>query len=110
MPSALAPAWIDYRNRLAALVLAIVGIVLWFAGLGAALGALASAAVVHAIQAAWLTGSLAVAGWLAAFRCPSCGHHFHWNLWLANPIAAACLHCGFEKWRDPRPVRQRGRR
>jgi hypothetical protein len=92
----LAPAWLDYRNRLIAAVLAVVGTVLWFGGLGAALRVLLDdGAALAALQAAWLTGSIASIGWLAAFPCPSCGRPFHWTWWWANPIAQECLHCGF---------------
>jgi Zn ribbon nucleic-acid-binding protein len=107
VPRPLAPAWLDYRNRLAATAVAAVGIVLWIGGLGAALRVLLDdGAALHALEAAWLTGAIASLGWLAAFRCPSCGHPFHWTLWWANPVADECLHCGFRKWRDPRPVRE----
>jgi Zn ribbon nucleic-acid-binding protein len=106
----LAPAWLDYRNRLAALVAAIVGLVLWAGGLDAPLRAGLGAAGTNAIAAAWVTGSIAVLGWFAAFRCPFCGRCFHWTLWVANPVARRCLHCGFERWRDPDAARAlRGR-
>ena len=102
----LAPAWIDYRNRLGAVVLAIVGVVLWLDGLdGLARRVLGSDGAVHLLQAAWTTGAIAALGWWAAFRCPFCRNPFHWTLWVANPVADACLHCGFRKWRDPDAAR-----
>lgn len=111
MPAKLAPAWLDYRNRVALLVVAIVGLVLWAGGLGEAVGgAPALEGPLHAAAAAWVTGSAWALLRFAAFRCPFCGERFHWTLWVANPIAARCLHCGFAKWRDPgaaRTLRQR---
>lgn len=101
----LAPAWLDYRNRLAALVAAIVGLVLWAGGADAPLRAALGEAALNGLAAAWITGSVAALGWLAAFRCPFCGKCFHWDLWIANPVARACLHCGFERWRDPDAAR-----
>ncbi len=111
MPPKLAPVWLDYRARLLALVVALVGLVLWAGGLGAALGGvMGDEGAAHAVAAAWLTASAWALGRFAAFRCPFCGKCFHWTLWFANPIAAACLHCGFEKWRDPHAARALGRR
>jgi Zn ribbon nucleic-acid-binding protein len=107
----LAPVWRDYRNRLALLVVAILGLVLWAGGLGdAAGGAAGLEGPLHAAAAAWVTGSVWAFLRFAAFRCPSCGERFHWTLWFANPIAAHCLHCGFAKWRDPDAARTLGRR
>jgi hypothetical protein len=98
----LAPAWRDYRNRLAAVVVAIVGLVLWADGADAILrDLLESDALVHALGAAWLTGGLGALVWYGAFSCPFCGGSFHWTLWTVNPVADRCLHCGFRKWRDP---------
>jgi hypothetical protein len=98
----LAPAWLDYRTRLAVLLVAIVGLVLWADGLGPILReALGTDGPLHLLAAAWTTGSVAALVWFAAFPCPFCGKCFHWTLWVANPIAGSCLHCGFEKWRDP---------
>ncbi|HEX9398848.1 MAG TPA: hypothetical protein VF912_01965 [Anaeromyxobacter sp.] len=106
MTPPLAPAWLDYRKRLGALVAAVVGLAL---GAGGALSALRDLAGSdtpgNLLASAWITGSVAALGWFAAFRCPFCGERFHWTLWVANPIARACLHCGFEKWRDPHAAR-----
>ena len=110
MRPVLAPAWLDYRNRLAAVVAAIVGLVLWLGGGDALLRAVLGETALNALAAAWLTGSLAALGWLAAFRCPFCGEHFHWDLWVANPVTRQCLHCGFERWRDPEAARALRRR
>jgi Zn ribbon nucleic-acid-binding protein len=107
----LAPVWRDYRNRLAALVIGIVGLVLWADGADGFLGDLLTGdAALHALAAAWITGTAGALVWLAAFRCPYCGKCFHWTLWVANPIADHCLHCGFQKWRDPHAARALGRR
>jgi hypothetical protein len=107
---ALAPVWLDYRNRLAALVAAMVGLVLWAGGADVLLRGVLDQTALNAVAAAWVTGSLAAVGWLGAFRCPFCGKPFHWDLWVANPIARQCLHCGFERWRDPDAARVLGRR
>lgn len=74
----------------------------------AAAGGLLTA--VHVVLAALATALLASAAWLAAFRCPSCGQHFHWTWIVANPLARECLHCGFARWRDPRGPGVYGRR
>jgi uncharacterized metal-binding protein (TIGR02443 family) len=106
MAPRLAPAWLDYRNRLGALVVALVGLVV---GAGGALSSLRDLAGGDApgnlVAAAWITGSVAATAWYAAFRCPFCGERFHFTLWIANPIARECLHCGFKKWRDPHAAR-----
>lgn len=102
MHSKLAPVWVDYRSRLALLLAAVVGLVLWVDGVDAPLRELlGSEAAVDVLAAAWLTATAAALIRYAAFRCPYCGECFHWTLWVANPIASRCLHCGFEKWRDP---------
>ena len=59
----------------------------------------------YVIEAAWTTGAIASLLWYAAFRCPFCGEFFHWTIWIANPVADACVHCGFRKWRDPHAAR-----
>jgi Zn ribbon nucleic-acid-binding protein len=106
MPPPLAPAWLDYRTRLGVLLLAVVGLVLGAAGLSTALASLAGDETpANLLAAAWITGSVAALGWYAAFRCPHCAQPFHWTLWIANPVARACLHCGFAKWRDPDAAR-----
>ncbi len=106
MTPPLAPAWLDYRIRLGAVVAAVAGLALGAGGALSLLGELAgSDAPANLLAAAWITGSVAALGWFAAFRCPFCGERFHWTLWVANPIARACLHCGFEKWRDPHAAR-----
>jgi hypothetical protein len=107
----LSPVWRDYRNRLGALVLAIVGLVLWADGADAFLrDLLGGDAALHGLAAAWLTGTAGALVWFAAFPCPFCGEFFHWTLWVANPIADRCLHCGFQKWRDPHAARVLGGR
>jgi hypothetical protein len=107
----LAPVWRDYRNRLAALVLAIVGLVLWADGADTLLaGTLASDALGHAAAAGWITFALGALVWYGAFPCPFCGRCFHWTLWVVNPVADRCLHCGFRKWRDPDAARVLSRR
>jgi hypothetical protein len=107
----LSPAWRDYRNRLAALVIASVGLVLWADGADALLGeVLGSDTFVHALAAAWITATAGALVWYGAFPCPFCGRCFHWTLWVANPIADRCLHCGFRKWRDPDAARVLSRR
>ena len=109
--TSLAPAWRDYRNRLGFLVLAIVGLVLWADGVDTILGDLmVGDGTLHALAAAWITGTTGALVWFAAFRCPFCGEHFHWTWWVVNPIADHCLHCGFQKWRDPHAARALARR
>lgn len=106
----LAPAWLDYRNRLGAVVAAIVGFILWFDGLDEVGRHVLGDGLVHLLEAAWTTGAFAALVWYGAFRCPFCTKHFHWTVWVANPIAGECLHCGFRKWRDPHAARAlRGR-
>ena len=107
----LSPPWLDYRNRLGAVVAAIVGFVLWLDGLDEpARRLLGGDGPVHLLEAAWTTGAIAAVFWYSAFRCPFCRGFFHWTLWVANPIADQCLHCGFKKWRDPHAARVFGRR
>jgi Zn ribbon nucleic-acid-binding protein len=102
----LAPAWRDYRNRLAALVIAIAGLVLWADGADGFLAdALGGGALLSAAAAGWLTFAAGALVWYGAFPCPYCGACFHFTLWVANPIADRCLHCGFLKWRDPDAAR-----
>jgi hypothetical protein len=110
VPPKLAPAWLDYRRRLAVLVVAVVGLVLWAGGVGTLGLPLASDAALDALAAAWLTGSAWALVRLALFPCPYCGKWFHMTTWIANPIAAECLHCGFAKWRDPDAARALTRR
>ena len=111
MELGLAPAWRDYRNRLAVVLAAVVGLVLWMDGADSLVqDVLASDTLVHAAQAAWLTLATGAAVWYGAFRCPWCGQRFHLTLWDVNPIASRCLHCGFVKWRDPDAARVLSRR
>jgi Zn ribbon nucleic-acid-binding protein len=106
VPPKLAPAWIDYRSRLAFLLVVLVGLVLWADGVDVLLRDLSVGdAALHALAAAWLTATAAAVIRYAAVRCPFCGGHFHWTLWVVNPIAHRCLHCGFQKWRDPDAAR-----
>ncbi len=107
----LAPAWRDYRKRLAAVVAAIVGLVLWVDGADELVRALLGRdALVHALQAAWITLATGAAAWYGAFRCPHCGRAFHLAPWDVNPVASRCLRCGFRKWQDPDAARVLGRR
>lgn len=107
----LAPVWLDYRNRLGLVVGAIVGFVLWVDGIDdVARRILGEGGALHLLEAGWTTGAIAALVWYAAFRCPYCGKCFHWTLWVANPVADACLHCGFKKWRDPHAARAFRRR
>ncbi len=106
----LAPAWVNYRNRVGLLLLAIVGLVLWADGIGPILHELLGDGPLSALAAAWATLTVGAVVWYAAFPCPFCGACFHWTLWVANPLADRCLHCGFQKWRDPHAARALGRR
>ncbi len=111
MTSPLPPVWRDYLTRVAVLLTALVGLVIGLGGAGAALAELPGGdAVLHVVAAAWITGSVGSLVWFGAFRCPSCGGHFHWTLWVVNPVSNACLHCGFRKWRDPDAARALSRR
>lgn len=106
MTPKLAPVWRNYRIRrglLAALIAGLVPVLAWSTK---ALPELTGTdAPGHALLAAWITAFLGAAGWFASFRCPFCGRHFHWTIWVANPLSDACLHCGFRKWRDPDAAR-----
>jgi Zn ribbon nucleic-acid-binding protein len=48
-----------------------------------------------------MTGTAGALAWYGAFPCPFCGRCFHLTIWIANPVADRCVHCGFRKWRDP---------
>jgi Zn ribbon nucleic-acid-binding protein len=103
MRSSLAPAWQDYRTRrrlFAAILAASVPILAWTRASPAT-----GDAWKDALLAAWITLSLGAAGWFASFRCPFCGEHFDWTLWVLNPFSGECLHCGFRRWRDPHAAR-----
>jgi hypothetical protein len=94
----LHPVWRDYRTRQRAVVLAAASLA------GARLATLGSSAwlgVAPAATAASATACVAAVMWFARFRCPFCANHFHWTWLVSNPFAARCLHCGFEKLRDP---------
>ena len=107
----LAPARRDYRNRLAAVVASIVGLVLWADGADAFIGDLVgSGAFVHALAAGWITFAIGALVWYGAFPCPYCRRCFHLASWLGNPLADRCVHCGFPKWRDPHAARVLSRR
>ncbi len=103
--------WRDYRTRRRLFAAAIVGFVPIMAWATKALPELTgSDGPGHVLLAAWITAFVGAAGWFAAFRCPFCGHHFHWTVWVANPLSDECLHCGFRKWRDPHAARAFARR
>jgi len=111
MPSVLPPVWRDYRTRRRVLAAALAGLVPVLTQTGTALRDLTGSDTPHHLLAsAWITASVAALGWFAAFRCPFCASPFHWTLWVANPLSRECLHCGFRKWRDPRPARAFARR
>lgn len=103
--------WRDYRTRrrlLAGVVLTVVPVLAWSQK---ALPQLTgSAAPGHVLLAAWITAFTGAVAWFAAFRCPFCGDHFHWTVWVANPFSDGCLHCGFRRWRDPHAARALARR
>jgi hypothetical protein len=110
MSSGLHPVWRDYRNRRRALavVLAVIPVL---AAAGMSLRALTAAGgSAQLLLSAWATSVVASALWFAGFRCPFCSRHFHWTWIIANPLSDRCLHCGFEKWRDPHLARAYGRR
>ncbi|WP_242332925.1 MULTISPECIES: hypothetical protein [Anaeromyxobacter] len=111
MSSSLSPVWRDYRARRRVLAAAIVGfapVLGWATRLLPELSG--SATPGHVLLAAWITASAGAAIRFASFRCPFCGCHFHWTIWVANPFSDACLHCGFRKWRDPHAARAFARR
>jgi hypothetical protein len=104
----LHPAWREYRRRVRAL-LASCAVTAVVAGLVSAPGEPAGQLARRVLLSAGLTACVAAVVWFACFRCPFCGRHFHWTWWVSNPFARRCLHCGFEKWRDPhaaRPLRR----
>jgi Zn ribbon nucleic-acid-binding protein len=100
----LHPAWREYRRRLRALVAscAATAAIAW--GVSAP-GDEVAELVRRVLLSAALTACVAAVVWFAGFRCPYCGQHFHWTWWVSNPFARRCLHCGFEKWRDPHAAR-----
>jgi hypothetical protein len=109
--SGLHPAWREYRRRLRALLAACAGAAAIGAGYACALGGSAPGELPRRVLlSAALTACAAAGIWFARFRCPSCARHFHWTWWVSNPFARRCLHCGFEKWRDPRAGRELSRR
>jgi Zn ribbon nucleic-acid-binding protein len=111
MTSSLPPVWRDYRSRRRLFAAAIVGFVPVLAWSTKALPELtASDAPGHVLLAAWITAFVGAAVRFASFRCPFCGDHFHWTLWVANPFSDECLHCGFRRWRDPHAARAFARR
>ncbi len=98
MAPPLHPVWRDYRARQCAVVTAAATL----AGTRlASLGSSAWASIVPLATAASATACVAAVVWFAQFRCPFCAKHFHWTWLVSNPFAARCLHCGFEKLRDP---------
>lgn len=111
MRPSLSPAWRDYRTRRRLLVAAIVGFVPVLAWSTQALPQLTgSEGPGHVLLSAWITALVGAAVRFASFRCPSCGDHFDWTLWVANPFSDECLHCGFRRWRDPHAARAFARR
>ncbi len=111
MSSSLSPVWRNYRTRRRLFAVALLGLPAVLAGWTNRLPELTgSGAMVHVLLAAWITGFVATAVWFASFRCPFCGEHFHWTLWVADPLSDECLHCGFRKWRDPHAARAFARR
>ncbi len=110
MSSGLHPVWRDYRTRRRAL-LAILAVIPILAGAGVSMpGASPMDGPTSLLFSAWITSFVAGAAWFASFRCPFCSRHFHWTWLVANPLSDECLHCGFEKWRDPHAARAYGRR
>ena len=110
MTSELHVAWRDYRNRRRLLV-AILVLVPVVAAAGLSLGAVRAVLDArHLLLAAWATCLVAALFRFADFRCPYCSRHFHWTWIDANPLSDECLHCGFEKWRDPHAARIYGGR
>jgi Zn ribbon nucleic-acid-binding protein len=108
MRSSLSPVWRDYRTRrrlFAASIAAFVPVLAW--STKELIGRDTSGDV---LLAAWVTAFVGAAIWFASFRCPFCGKHFHWTLWVANPFSDECLHCGFRRWRDPHAARAFARR
>ena len=106
MEDLLPTSWRDYRNRRTA-VLAAIGAWLPMHWAGMSLARFAASRVPHLLlDAGWATGCVAAIAWFLAFRCPWCGAHFHWTVWVGNPFAGTCLHCGFRKWKDPEGARR----
>ena len=102
MAPSLHPVWRDYRTRQRAVVIAALAVA------AARLAAHASgswAAIAPLATAAAATACVAAVVWFAMFRCPFCANHFHWTWLVSNPFARRCLHCGFEKLRDPEAAR-----
>ncbi len=112
MRTPLHAAWRDYRvRRGTALAVGVAGPPLaWTARLlerAGAAGVVPHGALLHhVVAAAWATAGIASLAWFAAFRCPFCRAHFHWTWLVSNPLARRCLHCGFERWRDPDAARR----
>ena len=95
-------AWRDYRNRQRAVLLALAGYLPLVRGAGAALRAWTGDPTPERIlAAAWWTACVAAVVWFGSFRCPFCALPFHWTWLVSNPFSRRCLHCGFEKRRDP---------
>jgi Zn ribbon nucleic-acid-binding protein len=98
----LAAVWRDYRNRRRSLLAALAAAPILAATTTLGLPSVpAQASAHHVLLATWATSLVAAVVWFARFRCPHCAERFHWTWLVANPFSRECLHCGFEKWRDP---------
>ena len=98
MAPPLHPVWRNHRTRRWTVVAAAALLA------GARIAAPSSgswAGIAPVALAASATACVAAVVWFASFRCPFCANHFHWTWLVSNPFAARCLHCGFEKLRDP---------
>lgn len=105
MSMGLAPVWRGYRKRRRCLLGALTLAPCLAAAKVAAPAFRGGELSVHLVLAAVATAVVGSVVWFAGFQCPYCARPFHWTWIAANPLSRTCLHCGFEKWRDPHAAR-----
>lgn len=53
---------------------------------------------VSAVVAAWMIAFVVAGARMSWWPCPRCGRSFFSTLWMQNPLATRCVHCGLPKW------------
>lgn len=91
--------WSEYRRRRRWFFIVFLTYVPGVGVIGYSLSALVGSDIAFPVVAGfWMLAFAVAAVRMSSFPCPKCHRPFFHRLWVGNPLAEECIHCGFQKW------------